>query len=125
MIITLLVVLMYVPYIIAWILQLLCGVLQIISQAIITTFVECPGGVRFYCVAWRVPCAYSGRQHHTKRKKQIKFSDSPPPQMKTLKTRKVLLYRAALCSSVGRSRKLFSEFKFSYIGKTGGENFCS
>ena len=86
-----------------------------------------PGGVLCaYCVAWRD--AYSGQQaaSHEKLKKQIKFSKSPPPQTKTLKTKRVFLYSAALLFQCEEGEeKLCGEFKFSYIGRTGRENFCS
>ena len=60
-----------------------------------------------------------------KRKKQIEFYKSPPPQTKTLKTRKVLLYRAALLFQTWEGdTKLCYEFKFSYIGRTAVKTFA-
>lgn len=72
-----------------------------------------PGGVRFYCVTWRDAL--------------FRTAAAPPPQTKTLKTKRVFLYRVLrLCSSDREGNgKLCDEFKFSYIGRTGSENFCS
>ena len=96
------------------------------QQAIITTFAVfrrawCAtlcNEIHFVFVVFRVLIQEGSITR--KRKKQIKFSISPPPQTKTLKTKRVFVYRMLrFCSRYGSSGKLCSEFKFSYIGWAG------
>ena len=88
-----------VPYIIACKCRLicgvfLCGVLLIIIIGNYNYLCRVPGAVRFYCVC--VACSVC-----------LFRTESPPPQMKTLKTKRVFLYRAALVPVIGKAIQNF------------------